>query len=206
MKINEEKYKLSPNNFIKKLSLKKQIVIGNTFNNGMKHTIGWNTRYNGNYKKTAHFTISLDGTIYKHFDSCYCSEYFGDTTLDGKSIIILIENNGWVLKDAKKTSYITWNGDIYNKDIDEIVVKKWRGHEYWEPYTEKQIESAVFLVREVCEEFLIPLSITSHNTNIDDLRGYSGVLYKSNIDKKYTDLSPSWDFIKFKNKLENKKS
>ena len=31
---------------------------------------------------------------------------------------------------------------------------------------------------------------------------YKGVLYKSNIERHYTDLNPTWDFKTFKTKLE----
>jgi hypothetical protein len=34
----------------------------------MQHVISWTYRYNGEYKKTAPFTIGKDGVIYKHFN------------------------------------------------------------------------------------------------------------------------------------------
>jgi hypothetical protein len=48
--------------------LKKKIIIGDTFNHDMQHVISWTHRYNGEYKKTAPFTIGKDGVIYKHFN------------------------------------------------------------------------------------------------------------------------------------------
>lgn len=201
MIFDNKTYKLPDDNFVHALSLKKQIVIGNSFNHGMRHYIGWTHRFNGKYKKTAAFTISLDGTIYKHFDPNYCSEYFGNKDLDSKTIVILLENDGWLLKDDQKNSYITWIGDIYNKS-GGIVEKRWRGFTYWSSYNEKQIESAVFLINELCAEFFIPKTILSHNTKVDNLKDYEGIIYKSNIDKQYTDLSPAWNCVEFKNKVE----
>lgn len=200
--VDDKTYKLSKNNFIDKLHLKKQIVIGNTFNNNMKHFIGWETRLNGKCKKTAAFTISTDGTIYKHFDPNYSSEYLGNKELDDKSIVILIENDGWLLKDEQKNSYISWVGDIYKSG--EVIEKKWRGYNFWSAYNEKQVESAILLVKDLCKEFFIPMTAIAHNTKIDNLKDFEGVIYKSNIDKQYTDLSPAWDCIMFKNKLEVK--
>lgn len=199
IKFDDKTYKLSKENFIQRLTLKKQIVIGNTFNHDMKHVVGWKHRFNGKYKKTAAFTIDKNGTIHKHFDPSYCSEYFGNKDLDGRSIVILIENDGWLLKNEQKNSYITWIGDIYKS---EVVDKRWRGYNYWSPYNEKQVDSAVFLIKELCKEFFIPLTVISHNTKVDNLKDYEGVVYKSNIDKQYTDLSPAWDCLDFKNKLE----
>ena len=52
------------------------------------------------------------------------------------------------------------------------------------------------------DTLIIPKKIVSHNTKIDNLFDYTGVLYRSNLDKNYTDLNPSWVFDIFKEKLE----
>jgi hypothetical protein len=91
MKFNCE-HLLSLKNYDNIESIKKQIVLGNTFNHDMKHVIGWKHRHNGNYKKTAAFTIDINGVIHKHFDPKYQSKFFNDLILDGKSIVILLEN------------------------------------------------------------------------------------------------------------------
>jgi hypothetical protein len=54
----------------------------------------------------------------------------------------------------------------------------------------------------LCDEFFIPNMAISHNTKVDTLSDFQGVVYKSNIEKYYTDLTPAWDFENFKNKLE----
>ena len=41
-----------------------------------------------------------------------------------------------------------------------------------------------------------------HNTKISDGYTYEGILYKSNLNSYFTDVSPSWDFITFKDKIE----
>jgi len=201
MIIDDKTYKLSSNNYISIATEKNQIVLGHTFNHDMRHVAGWQHRYNGKYRKTAAFTVDKEGIIHNHFDPKYCSEFFQDIALDKKTIVILIENDGWLLKDTKNNAFITWIGDIYNEP-NHVVEKRWRGYTYWSPYNDKQLESAAKLVKMLCDKFSIPQTAISHNTKIDKLGDYQGVLYKSNIEKHFTDLSPSWDCELFKNKIE----
>jgi hypothetical protein len=202
MVIDEVTYALTNNNYIDKESVKKLIVLGHTGNHNMRHVTSWLHRYNKKYKKTAAFTIDTAGFVYRHFDPKYQSRYFNQLDLDNKTIVILLENDGWLVKD-NKNEFITWNGDIYNKSND-IVEKKWRGYNYWCPYTNEQFNSAYKLIKMLCDEFLIPMTAISHNTKIDNLLDNNGIIYKSNLDKHYTDLSPAWPCEEFKNKIELK--
>jgi N-acetyl-anhydromuramyl-L-alanine amidase AmpD len=194
-------YLLPINNYIPIETIKEQIVLGNTFNSDMRHAKGWLRRYNGKYKKTASFTISKNGEIHQHFNPKYYSTILDSEKQNKKSIVILLENEGWLLKDDKKNQFITWLGDIYN--LDGVNEKKWRGYEYWTPYTEEQVESIVSLIISLCDDFNIPKLVINHNTKIDNLDDFKGILSKSNLNKNYTDLSPSWDFSVFINKIEN---
>ena len=201
MLLNENKYVLSENNFIKEETQKTQIVIGHTFNDEMRHFFGWQHRYNGKYKKTAAFTIDAAGLIYRHFEPIYKSNFFDSEELNNKSIVILLENYGSLTKDNEKKEYITWLGDIYNKS-KEVIDKRWRNNRYWDTYTTEQVDACLELVSKLCDDFNIPKKVISHNTKIDNFFDYSGVLYKSNLDKNFTDLNPSWVFDIFKEKLE----
>jgi N-acetyl-anhydromuramyl-L-alanine amidase AmpD len=201
MIIDGKTYKLNINNYTQIESQKKQIVLGNTFNDDMKHLAGWNTKYNGKYKKTAACTISKNGQIYKHFDPKYYSSYFNTNEQNIKSILILIENYGWLIKDNKKNTFNNWLGGEYTGDRN-ILEKKWRDYMYWEPYNNEQLESTIYLILKLCSEFNIPKIAIGHNTKIDDLYEFEGVLYKSNIEKHYTDLNPNWKFDIFKEKVE----
>lgn len=201
MVLNEKDFKLTENNYIKIETEKKQIILANTFNDEMRHFIGWKNRYNGKYKKTAAFTIDAAGLVYKHFEPNYKSEFFDDEELNNSAIVIVLENYGWLVKDIEKKEYITLLGSIYNKSIEPID-KRWRNYRYWDPYTEEQFNSSLELISNLCDTFNIPKTVLSHNTKIVDFIDYNGVLYKSNIEKKYTDLNPSWDFYNFKEKLE----
>ena len=202
MIINEDKFVLSTKNYVEKENIKKQIVIGHTFNHDMRHAIGWLHRHNGHYKKTAAFSIDAAGFVYKHFDPKFQSEIFNDKHLDDRSIVILLENDGWLIKN-NKNEFITWNGDIYKKNPD-IVRVKWRGYEHWAPYTTNQVESAGNLINHLCNDFSIPLNVISHNTKVAGLKDYEGVIYRSNLDMNNTDLSPAFNFSDFKEMIENK--
>ena len=199
MEINKD-ITLPKNNFNKIVSIKKQIVLCDTFNIDMKHTIGWLHRYNGKYKKTAPFTIDVDGVIHQHFNPKYQSEFFKDLELNNNSIVILLENGGWLEKNEEKNMFISWLGHIYNKK--EICIRTWRGYNYWVKYTDKQMESVVTLVNELCEQFFIPKITMTHNTKSSFLENFSGVLFKSNLDKECFDINPSFDFEYFSNNIK----
>jgi hypothetical protein len=199
--IIDETYLLTTKNYHEIESIKKQIVFGNTLNHDMRHVSGWLHRLNGHYKKTAAFTIDAAGVVYKHFDPKYQSDYFKDLEQNSKTIVILLENDGWLVKDKEINEFISCLGHIY-KEQENIVKKKWRGYDFWAPYSDKQLESAFELVDQLCEEFFIPKTALNNNVKNDDLNEYMGVLYKSNLNKIYTDLSPAFDFETFKTKIE----
>ena len=197
-------FKLSDENYIAIETPKKRIVIGNTFSINMNHYIGWTKRLNGKFKRTANYTIELDGNIHEHFSPKYYSNFMNDNKLDENTISIILENEGWLTKDLfNENKYINYIGHIYNKD--EVVEKRWRNFKYWAPYTDEQMQSLVKLVKQLCEEFKIPLNVVSHNTGFKDANKYEGVLYRSNFEKYYTDISPTFNFEWFKNKIEIKK-
>ena len=201
--IDDKSFKLPIQNYISAETGKSQIILAHTFNHDMRHFNGWLNRCNGQYKKTAAYTISENGAIYEHFNPKYYSRYFKNYEQNLKSIIILIENDGWLVKDFEKNQFLTWIGDIY-KEPTKVVEKRWRGFNYWSNYTDEQFESAINLVKILCDRFSIPLNAISHNTKAEGLNDFSGVLYKSNFEKHYTDLSPSWNSELFKTKIEKK--
>jgi hypothetical protein len=201
MKINSKQYPLPEDNYTKVQTIKKQIVIGHTSTNSMRHFTKWTHRMCGKYKKTAPYTIDIHGTIFNHFEPIYFSEILGNLELDKKSIVILLENDGWLIKDEEKNRFINWVGHIYNKP-EPVFEKRWRSYLYWAPYSKEQFNSTLKLVRKLCEEFYIPKFVVPHNTKMEDLDNFNGVLYRSNIEKHYTDLSPAWNCEDFKYKLE----
>jgi hypothetical protein len=203
-KIDKETYKLNENNYINQGTVKKRIVIGNTFSTDMRHCIGWNKRWNGKYTRTAMFTIDMKGNVFQHFSPNFYSNFLDNPDINESTISILLENEGWLIKDLNdENKYITYVGHIYNRK-DSVVEKRWRNHKFWAPYSEEQKESLYKLTKELCIEFNIPLKVIAHNTNFDTVSEYEGVLYRSNFEKYYTDVSPAWDCVEMKNKIEIK--
>jgi hypothetical protein len=203
LKINNQSYKLGSKNFIGKHTSKQQIVIANTFSENMNHVGGWKNRHGGDFKRTGAYTIDIYGNIYQHFSPKYYSNFLGVKGVDEHIITILIENEGWLRKDIDNNEYINYVGNIYNRR-DAIIEKRWRDQKYWAPYTKDQVESAVKLSEYLCTTFDIPIQTVSHNTRVDGIYDFKGIVYKSNFEKHYTDLSPAWDCGDFKNKLELK--
>jgi len=199
--INNSSYILSEKNYYPVETTKKQIVIGNTFNMGMNHFNGWVNRSHGRYKRGSNFTIDIDGTIYQHFDAKYYSEFL-PFSLSNKNIIsIVLVNQGWLDYDIKDKKYITSVGNIY--DGIGITEKRWRNHSFWDNYSELQVESLINLSKFLIENYGIPNKVLSHNTHVRDIVNFEGITYRSNWIKDSTDLSPSFNFEIFKNKLEN---
>ncbi len=200
MKINNKKYSLTSDNFYEIETQKTQIVIGNTFNNNMNHFKGWKTRLNGKTKKTAHYTIDINGKVFEHFDPKYYSNFIGINDLDKQIISIVIENEGWLLRDIQKGEFIDWVGNIYKGKVFEC---SWRNLYYWTSYNEKQNKAIVELIKSICDRFKdIPLDIVSHNTKVDNINKYRGVFYRSNFSSLNTDPNPCLDYKFIKDNIE----
>jgi len=198
--IDIDKYKLPKNNYYRTAKKKTQIVVGNTFSNSMQHYNGWLTRCGGEYKETAAFTISAGGKIFQHYDPKYFSTFLSIKKANENIIPIVIENEGWLTKEGDK--FYTWVGNEYGKP-DSVLKRSWRNHEYWAPYNTKQLNALVRLIKYLSDKFSIPLQTIGHNTKVDDIYEYKGVVFRSNYLKHCTDLSPAWDYNIFKNKLEH---
>jgi hypothetical protein len=203
MKIDKETYKLDEKNYYSKEFAKHQIILGNSFSENLNHLDRWKYRLGGDYTRTATYTIDRKGNVFQHYDPKYYSDFINNKMIDKKTISILIENQGWLLKDLIKDKYIDWVGNIYKRRA-KVIEKRWRGFMYWDSYTTPQSKAAIELISLLCEEYDIPLKCVGHNTYIGGIEYFDGITYRSNYYKEMTDLSPAWDFIKFKNKIEEK--
>jgi len=192
--MNVGEYMLDESNYIKEDTKKSKIVLMNTLNGGMSHVNGWRTRMNGEYKHTSAFTIDRDGVVHQHYPPEYWSKVF-NKKVDKEIIPISLVNYGYLKMENPETGFITWLRDIYNGE--EVFEKRWRGYRYWEPYTEAQKNSAVSLIDGLCETFDIERNSVPYNIKIDSPESFNGIMYRSNFDKYYCDLSPAWDFTLF---------
>lgn len=201
MEIDNTTYVLNETNFYPKVFEKKQIVIGNTMNDKIYHFNGWLTRMDGNYTKTAHYTVNRKGDVFEHFNPYHYSDFLNKKRNDKKIISIVLENQGWLKKDLLLNTYFDWVGNIYKRRVN-VVEKRWRGQQYWDPYTSKQLKSTIDLVNYLCEKHNIVKKCVNHNTYTKEVGEFNGVVYRSNYYKDNTDVNPSWNFNKFKTAIE----
>ena len=204
MVIDKETYNLTEKNYYNIETNKKLIVLGSSLSDKDNHITGWENRMGGEYKKTSTYTIFRNGEIYEHFNPSYYSSFVENENVDKKIISITLENQGWLNKDLKNDRYFNWVGNIYKRN-KSVYEKRWRGFVYWDSYTNKQMKSCVFLIKHLCDKFNIENKCVGHNTYIDGIDMFEGITYRSNFQREYTDLNPSWDFKKFKKLIEGEK-
>lgn len=189
--------KFSPSGKQKK---KNQIILIHT---GREYTSYINSliyRFNGNYNKIPNYIITRNGEVIQLLNNIEYSNIFESPNINRNGIIISLENLGWLNKEPLKDYYINWIGDIYKGKVYE---KKWRDYFFWEPYTEIQTEKTIELCKKIFSEMSIKPQFIGHNTKINGIEKYEGVVSRSNYDIMYTDINPSFNFEYFLKKLEN---
>jgi len=179
---------------------KKQILLSHTSRDGGEYVTSLKTRQNGKYTKVPHYLIRKDGRVFQMLDPESYSDYLKDYNNQKQTIVIALENLGWLKKNPLNASYINWIGNIYSEGVYE---RKWRGHFFWDPYTDSQMESLQKLVVDLCERFEIPKTCIGHNVKVDNVEFYEGIVTRSNYSQNVTDLSPAFDYEELLKVLEN---
>jgi N-acetyl-anhydromuramyl-L-alanine amidase AmpD len=170
---------------------KHQIILTHTSRNINDYLLSLKFRLNGKYRKIPNYIITREGKILQLLGNTEHSEYFKDPNINRNSIIISLENLGWLQKEPLTDHYINWIGDIYKGNVFE---RKWRDYFFWQPYTESQIENLGKLCNELFETVKIKPQIIEHNTKINGIEKFVGVITKSNFDTNFTDVSPAFKF------------
>jgi len=179
---------------------KKQIILCHTAREAEEFLASLHFRYNGKFDRIPNYLIRDNGEIIQLLPKDAFSNFFEDRDVNKNSVIISIENLGWLERKPLKDYYINWKGSIYKGQVFE---KKWRDFFFWHPYTNEQLESTAKLCNELIEELSIEKKILGHNTKVEGALEYEGIISRSNIDSRYTDLNPSFNFEIFKKFLEN---
>lgn len=179
---------------------KKQIILCHTSREVGDYLTSLKFRYNGKYDKIPNFVVTRKGEVIKLLDETGYTNFIVDNNMNQKTIIITLENLGWLEKKPLTDHYISWNATIYKGKVFE---KKWRDYFFWEPYSEEQIIQTANLCSELCENLRIEKMCVGHNTKIDGMNKFEGICSRSNYDTRFTDLSPSFDFELFIKKIEN---
>ena len=179
---------------------KHQIILTHTSRNINDYLQSLKFRFNGDFKRIPNYIITREGKIIQLLGNTEHSEYFKDPNVNRNSIIISLENLGWLQKEPLTDHYINWIGDNYKGDVFE---KKWRDYFFWQPYTETQVDNLGLLCKELFENVKIKPQIVEHNTKISGIEKYCGIVTKSNFGVDYTDVSPAFKFNELLKKIEN---
>ena len=179
---------------------KNQIILVHTSRNANDYLNSLKYRFNGNYKKIPNYLVTREGKIIKLLDNIEHSDYFQEVNVNRNAIIISLENLGWLQKEQLRDYYVNWIGDIYKGKVYE---KKWRDYFFWQPYTEEQVLSTVNLCKVLIKEMKITPNIIGHNTKINGIEKYEGIVTRSNFDTSFTDINPSFNFEEFLKQIED---
>lgn len=190
-------YKFTPSGKQKK---KNQIILIHTGRDYSNYVNSLTHRLNGNYNKIPNYVITRNGEVIQLLKNIEYSNIFNSPNVNRNSIVISLENLGWLNKEPLKDYYINWIGDIYKGKVYE---KKWRDYFFWEPYTEIQTEKTIELCKSIVSDMLIKPRFIGHNTKITGIEKYEGIVSRSNYDSTYTDINPSFKFEYFLKQFEN---
>jgi N-acetyl-anhydromuramyl-L-alanine amidase AmpD len=191
--------KVIENNF-KNGNKKTQIVLTHTSRNLFDFMTAIKLRFGGKPIKLPHYLIGKDGKILQILDDDKNGKYLNTDKVNNKSIVICLENLGWLEKQPLKKYHINWIGTIYR---EKVFDRKWRDYFFWDPYTEIQLEKTAELCKELSKKHGILTQFIGHNTKIKGVESYMGIITRSNFDEFATDISPAFDFEKFIKLLEN---
>lgn len=170
---------------------KDLIILTHTSRVGKDYLVSLNFRNNGKYDRLPNYVILKDGSVVETLSPNKSSNFLDDKKLGNKSIIICLENLGWVNKNLLSTTYSNWLG---NK-VTEVYERKWRNKYFWDKYSEEQLVSLIELCNKLCEEYNIPKKFTGHNTKLNGVEKFNGIINRSNLSEDYTDLSPAFNFV-----------
>ena len=196
--VNIEKYgKFKPTG---KYKQKTQIILCHTSREVEEYLASLTFRYNSKYDKVPNYVVTRDGRVIQLLSNEGHSNFFDDHITNKLSIIVMLENLGWLEKKPLSNHYINWKGSIYNQQVYE---KKWRDYYFWQPYTPEQIQTTAELCKYLTDTLQIEKTCVGHNTKVDGIENFEGICSRSNYDSTFTDLNPSFNFETFIKFLEN---
>jgi N-acetyl-anhydromuramyl-L-alanine amidase AmpD len=188
------------NNFVGTHQDKKQIILTHTSRDVEEYLTSLKYRMNGKFTRIPHYIIAKDGSVIQTLSEEHYSDFFHYPQINEESIIISLENLGWLEKVPLKDQYTNWIGNIYKGVPYE---KKWRDYFLWEPYTEAQMVSTAELCIKIVNKHNIEKKSVGHNTRISGIEDFGGIVSRSNYDNDFTDVSPAFNFETFVKYIKN---
>jgi len=175
----------------------------------MHHTVGGTAKSTVEYWLSTPdhiataFVIERDGTVYQMFDPMYWAHHVGakdprNLALNKRSIGIELASEGGLTKVNDKLycyGIVSQRTEFKQPFVDLGCV--WRGYQYFDAYSDEQIESTIVLINFLCTEFNIPKTVFSttpydYKTSNLDLSGICG---HSHLRADKSDVHPlfPWD-------------
>ena len=191
--LNKEYYFTDQDLIQKTRTKKKQIILLNTGCSLEEHLTKLTSRYNKKYTKIPTFTVGKSGVVYQHYDPINYTELIDNQDFNKQSIIIAVENVGWLNHDEKDNHFYDWRGIQYDSNIIE---REWRLKKYWADYTNEQYLALIDLINYLCIEYSIDKNFVNSNVIINKPSKFNGILTRRNFSKNHTDLTPAFDFEK----------
>ena len=179
---------------------KRQIILCHTSREVEEYLASLKFRYNEKYDKIPNYVVTTEGKVIQLLDDVSYSNYFTESNINRNSVIVCLENLGWLEKKQLTNYYINWKGSIYNKQVYE---KKWRDFFFWQPYTTSQTEATGELCNQIIESLNLERKFIGHNTKVEGISRFGGIVSKSNFDTAFTDLNPSFNFETFTKFIEH---
>jgi len=201
MQIDKTTYKIKENNWYKTETAKTQIVLATSLRKESYHITRLLHKDFGKTKKWNTYTISRCGTVYQHYDDKYYSDFLGIKEVNKQSISIVLENMGYLFQTSDD-NYINWLNEICSKE--NVCEKNWLGYDYWEIFTNLQLENNVKLCKLLCEKHNIPKICIDFRHYHKDIFKFKGIVFQSNYIENSCDFNPLFDIENF-NKLLLKK-
>ena len=185
---------------IGKQKKKQQIILCHSSREAKDYLASLEFRLNGKYNSIPNYFITREGEVLELLPEVCYSKMFSDDDLNRNSVIICLENLGWLEKKPLSNHYINWIGSIYNEQVFE---KKWRDYFFWQPYSQVQMEITAEFCNQLANQLQINKRSIGHNTKVDGIKNFLGIISRSNIDSRFTDLNPSFNFKTLEKYFEN---
>ncbi len=162
---------------------KKQIVLHHTVSNGnAKNVMLWWAKTPA--KVGTAFIIDREGIIHQCFSSKHWAHHLGTKSKQNKQLnqeSIGIELCSWGPLTRKENPMLKGSPKFFSSKGTEVpkeevvkLEKPFRGHLYYQRYTEKQLKSLQILMNYLCEMYKIP------KTYYSDIWDYSRMAMKGN--------------------------
>lgn len=199
LNIDKEIYWIKESNRYKNQTPKTQIVLASSLRANGYHITRLQHKDFGDSKAWNTYTVTREGLIYQHYDPKNHADFLGIKDADKQSISIVLENMGYLFETPAE-KYINWINEICDKKL--VVKKSWLGYNYWEKYTDQQIENTVELCSNLCDQFGIPKNMIEFRNYHKDIIKFKGIVFRSNYFEDSNDINPLFSIPKFNEKLQ----